>query len=200
MKDAGTQERSISSVNQCSWPHNHKGDNPGPPLPAKRQRSRSRICDGHQMLPSDFQNLEVFTHSMNTTDSFRDALAMSPMIGYEDTHGISPQKMDDSAIGISETDSSYDDIPATQALGGSGSAEISRHSSISPYNMDSYLSKFDTWFNSCDKRLGFLESQLKSSKGSQVAAMKELEQLKDLVDQLFTKVKVYNIEVHVILY
>ena len=193
MKVVDTQEGSTSSVNQCSRPCNHEDLNPGPPLPAKRRRSRSHVCDGHQMLPSGFQssqNLEVFPHSINSTDSFKDPLSMSSTIGYEDTHGITPQKMDDSAIGNSETDTSYDDIPATQALRGSGSAEISSHSSISPYNMDSHLSKFDACLSSCDKRLGFLESQLKSSKGSQVEAMKELEQLKDSVDQLFTKVKV----------
>lgn len=123
---------------------------------------------------------------------------MSSAIGCEETQVIAPWKMDDSAIGSSETDSSYDDTPVTQALRGSGSAEISIHSSISPHKVGLYLSEFNAWLSSCDKRLGFLESQLKTTKGSHVASMKELEQLKGLVDQLSTKVKVYTIEVHVI--
>lgn len=98
--------------------------------------------------------------------------------------------MDDSAIGSSETDSSYDDVPVSQPLKGSSSTEVSEPSSIPPYNVVSYLSDFDIKLSSCDNRLRFLESQLKSSKGSHVMAMKELEQLKGLVDQLSTKVKV----------
>lgn len=166
MEEVGTQEGSISSMNQSSGPCNHEDVNPAPPLPAKRQQSRSHVCGGHQMLPLGFQS------SQN----------LSPAIDYADTQRITSQKMDDSAI---ETDSNYDDIPVTKAS----------HSSTSPYIMDSYLSKFDACLSSCDKRLGFLESELKSGKGSQVAAMKELEQLKGLVDQLFTKVKVYNLEI-----
>lgn len=100
--------------------------------------------------------------------------------------------MDDSAIGGSETDSSYDDVDALSPReSGSSAAESSGYLSTSTTIAASNLSEFDMKLRSCDSRLGFLETQLKSSKGSHMVAMKEMEQVKSLIDQLSSKIKVH---------
>lgn len=140
-----------------------------PPVPAKQQGSRSQTKIGYQTLPSSFRSSRKADGHAHSIDS-------------------AVKRMDDSAIGGSETDSSYDDVDA-QPPREVSSGTTESYSNLSCYDVVSHLS--DTEPGSCsDCDSPRLPQTQLSSKGYHFAEVKEVEQLKNLVHQLSVKVKV----------
>lgn len=157
-----------------------------PPIPAKRQGSRSQTEMGYQTLPSNFQSLHkahYFGGHTLSKDSAED-LQHHHILTSELDHcaKATKKRMDDSAIGGSETDSSYDDVDTQQMSSGIGES----HGSLSSYDVvsDRELGAYND-----SHSLGLPQTQL-SGKGYHSSPMKEVEELKNLVHHLSIKVKV----------
>ena len=161
-----------------------------PPVPAKQQGSRNRTEIGHQTLPSSFRTshkVHCFDGHAHLKDSAED-LKRHILTSKLDHCVNATKRMDDSAIGSSETDSSYDDVDA-QPLRVMSSGRTESYSSLSSYDVVSHLS--DTELGSCNDCDSLRLPQ--TSKGYHPASMKEVEELKNLVHQLSIKVKVLRI-------
>ena len=179
-------EARTSKVNQTPRSQNYQNVNIGPPLPAKQQGWRNQGEIGYQTLPSSFRSSHK-THHFNGHEGVKHHHAMTSEL--EHCVIAAKKRMDDSAIGGSETDSSYDDVDA-QSLRETNSGTTESNGCLSPpYNVISNLSDMDKKLGSCNS-LGLLEGQL-SSKGYHNMTMKEVEELKNLVHQLSIKVKVH---------
>ena len=162
-----------------------------PPVPAKRQGSRNQTEIGYQTLPSNLQSSHK-PHCFDGHTLFKgsaEELKHHHILTSELDHGVKATKkrMDDSAIGGSETDSSYDDVDA-QPLREMSSGN---YGSLSTYDVVSHFSDTDKELGSCNDcdSLGLPQTQL-SSKGYHSVPMKEVEELKNLVHHLSIKVKV----------
>ena len=158
----------------------------GPPLPGKRGgKIKVERQTPHTSLHGN--SLKDNIHYVDSAEVVRNPLEMQFKIDY---HDASTKKMDDSAIWSSETDLSYDDMDAQ--LLSSSSTESAGLLSNSAKSMTACMSNFESKICSYDHRLGFLETQLISNKGSYNAAVKEMEQIRSLLDHMSTKVKVFN--------
>ena len=184
-----TTEAQISKINQKP---NYQKVNSGPPLPAKHQGSRNQDEIGYQTLPSSFRSshkIHRFSGQALFTDSTEDLKKHNHAMKSE--LKVAKKRMDDSAIGGSETDSSYDDVDA-QSLREMNCGTMESNGCLSPSsNVISNLFDGDKKLGSCDNymydNVGLLEGQL-GSKGCHAVAVKEL---KNLVHQLSTKVEVH---------
>lgn len=153
-----------------------------PPVPAKQQGSRSHTATGYQTLPLSFRSSHKTDGQAHVIDSAEDLKHHS--LTYKFDHCVKvTKKIDDSAIGGSETDSSYDDVdtqPLKEMCSGTTESYNSSVSHLSGTELGSY--------NECDSpRLP--QTQL-SSRGYHSSAIKEIEDLKNLVHQLSVRVKV----------
>ena len=179
-----------SKVAQMLRSQNYQNVKIRPPVPAKQQGSRSRTEIGHQTLPSSFRTSHK-AHCFDGHGHFKDSaedLKHHVLTSKLDHSVKATKRMDDSAIGSSETDSSYDDVDAQPLrIMSSGTAES--YSSLSSYDVVSHLS--DTELGSCNDCDSLRLPQ--TSKGYHPAAMKEVEELKNLVHQLSIKVEVLYI-------
>lgn len=174
-------------MKQSSRPSSDQGVNTGPPLPAKRRGANVYSSNiGHQTLPSSFRSshkkhdLKGSAHFEESPEVLRNSFAFPSKVDLD-----TKKKTDDSAIGGSETDSSYDDVDAQPLR-----QYCSSSSSIETGGLCSTSADVEMKLNSYDNRLGFLEAELKSSKGYHVITMSELDQIKSLVDSLSNKIKV----------
>ena len=179
-------------MNQTLTSSNDRSIATGPPLPAKQREAKINSCVEHQTLHSNLHrnSLKDNIHCVDSAKVVKNPLAI---LSKDDYQNVSAKKMDDSAIWGSETDSSYDDIDIQLLRGNGGSSNNTEYAGVystSASNVTRCISNFDVKLSSYDNRLGFLEAQLKSSNGSHVIAIKEMEQIKSLLDRVSTKVKV----------
>ena len=154
-----------------------------PPVPVKQQGSRSQTEIGYQTLPSSFRSSHKAEGRAHLKDSAED---LKPRMLLDHCAKVT-KRIDDSAIGGSETDSSYDDIDA-QPLREMSSGATESYSSLSCYDVVSHVS--DTELASCND---YDSPRLPQTKGYHSTAMKDVEELKNLVHQLSIKVEVQQL-------
>ena len=149
-----------------------------PPVPVKQQGSRTQTEIGYQTLPSSFRS----SHKANGRAHFKDSAEDLKHHMLLDHCAKVTKRIDDSAIGGSETDSSYDDVDV-QPLREMSSGATESYSSC--YDVVSHVSDTElASCNDCDS------PRLPQTKGYHSTAMKDVEELKNLVHQLSIKVEV----------